>query len=189
MQFCFLKDDKEPERNESTTLILQLTTLKCSCLHIMRHHHAFFVYTDFCKENRLKLTLLLCTAVWNKVDFWFRRKDRHDKNRVHEHAWVCSHRTWAVLQVPKQKAPCCSCPQRSVSPSNMAHTSFLITLAQTNTAMRTANPPTVNASTESQHLFKHKLLLRHPFMGLFSYLWPLGRKDALKTSATVCLQR
>lgn len=78
MQFCFLKDDKEPERNESTTLILQLTMLKCSCLHIMRHHHAFFVYTDFCKENRLKLTLLLCTAVWNKVDFWFRRKDRHD---------------------------------------------------------------------------------------------------------------
>lgn len=163
--------------------------LKCSCLHIMRHHHAFFVYTDFCKENRLKLTLLLCTAVWNKVDFWFRRKDRHDKNRVHEHAWVCSHRTWAVLQVLKQKAPCCSCPQRSVSPSNMAHTSFLITLAQTNTAMRTANPPTVNASTESQHLFKHKLLLRHPFMGLFSYSWPLGRKDAFKTSATVCLQR
>lgn len=85
-----------------------------------------------------------------------------------------------------RRHPCCSCPQRSIFSSEMAHTSFLITLAQTNTAMRTANPPTLNASTESGYLFKRKLFLRRPFMGLFSYLWPLGRKDAFKTSVTVC---
>lgn len=70
-----------------------------------------------------------------------------------------------LLQVLRQKAPCCSCPQRSVVPSEMAHTSFLITPAQTSTATRTANPPTMDASTEMEYLFKHKLLLRHPFMG------------------------
>lgn len=186
MQFSFLKDDKEPERDESTTLILQLTMLKCSCLHIRKHHRAFFVYTDFCTENRLKLTLVLCTAVWNTVNFWFRRKDPHGNSR----AWLglfpqnlsCPPGTEAegtVLQLPTEIHV----------PLEMAHTSSLIPLAQTNTATRAANPPTASAGTESEYLFKYKLFLRRPFMGLFSCLWPLGRKDVLKTSVTVCLQR
>lgn len=59
--------------------------------------------------------------------------------------------------------------------------------AQTNTATRTANPPTGNAGTQSEDLFEHKLLLRCPFMGLFPYLWPLGRQEGCIQNLSHCL--
>lgn len=124
----------------------------------------FFVHTDLCMENRLKLILVLCTAPWNMHNFWFRRKNPHDNNS-----------TWACLGLLPQNMSCppgteaegtvLQLPPEIHVPSEMAHTSFLITLAQTSTAMRTANPPELNTSTESEYLFKHKLFLRSPFIG------------------------